>query len=43
MRTARWREAGIEIEVHGKPGCGYHPHGLEDLAPIVRFMLTHAE
>ena len=37
-----YRENGLPIEVHIKPGCGHHPHGLEDPAPIISFMLAHA-
>ena len=25
-----------------KPGCGHHPHGLEDLTPLVEFAETYA-
>ncbi len=42
LLEARWREADIDIEVFGKPGCGHHPHGLEDLTPMIRFFLNHA-
>ncbi len=37
----RYRELGGEIGVIGKPGCGHHPHGLEDPAPVVDFILKH--
>jgi len=36
-----YREAGLEIEVYSKPGCGHHPHGLEDCTPILNFIMTH--
>ena len=36
-----YQEAGLEIQVHCKPGCGHHPHGLEDTTPIVEFIMTH--
>ena len=37
-----YRENGGIIQVIGKPGCGHHPHGLADPAPIVDFILAHA-
>ncbi len=36
-----YREAGGEIKVIIKEGCGHHPHSLKDPAPIVRFILSH--
>ncbi|OGV68769.1 MAG: hypothetical protein A3K19_24175 [Lentisphaerae bacterium RIFOXYB12_FULL_65_16] len=36
----RYPQCGGKIEVILKPGCGHHPHSLEDTAPIVRFMLA---
>lgn len=36
-----YRAAGIEIEVYCKPGCGHHPHGLEDCKPVLDFIMTH--
>ena len=36
-----YKEAGLEIEVYSKPGCGHHPHGLEDCKPILDFIMTH--
>ena len=36
-----YREAGVEIQVHCKPECGHHPHGLEDCQPILDFIMTH--
>ena len=38
----RYRRLGGTIEVIHKPGCGHHPHGLDDPAPIVDFILRHA-
>jgi len=38
-----YKENGGEIEVYIKPGCGHHPHGLEDTTPIIDFVLAHAE
>jgi pimeloyl-ACP methyl ester carboxylesterase len=34
---------GIDLAVYGKEGCGHHPHGLEDPAPIIDFLTKHAE
>lgn len=34
----RFRNAGGHIEVIEKPGCGHHPHSLEDPAPVVAFI-----
>lgn len=31
-------ENNIPITVHIKPGCGHHPHGLEDITPILNFV-----
>ncbi len=39
---ARYRQLGGEIQVIHKPGVGHHPHGLDDPAPVVEFILTHA-
>lgn len=36
-----YRSAGAEIEVYIKPGCDHHPHGLDDPAPIVDFIVNH--
>ena len=30
-----YRDAGCPIRVWEKPGCGHHPHGLEDPSPVV--------
>ena len=32
------KQNGVEIESIVKPDCGHHPHSLEDVAPIVRFV-----
>jgi len=32
-----YKENGGQIIVVGKPGCGHHPHGLEDNTPIIEF------
>lgn len=36
-----YREADIPLFLMGKPGCGHHPHGLEEPTPIVEFLLKH--
>lgn len=36
-----YRENNLCIKAIGKAGCGHHPHGLEDPAPIVDFILEH--
>ena len=38
-----YKENGGEIEVYIKPGCGHHPHGLEDTTPIINFVMKHCE
>ncbi len=37
----RYRELGGRIEVIVKKGVGHHPHGLDDPAPVVDFILQH--
>lgn len=37
----RYRQLGGQIEVIHKPSCGHHPHSLEDVTPIVDFILRH--
>jgi|LSQX01.2.fsa_nt_gb pimeloyl-ACP methyl ester carboxylesterase len=32
---------GKTIEVIGKKNCGHHPHGLNDVTPIIEFMLKY--
>ncbi|MGN0880675.1 MAG: alpha/beta fold hydrolase [Oligosphaeraceae bacterium] len=32
---------GQRVTVFHKPGCGHHPHGLEDAAPVVAFIVAH--
>lgn len=41
MLEKAYRENLLDIEVHIKPGCGHHPHGLENPAPIVEFIKKH--
>ncbi len=38
---ARYKSLGGEVQVLHKPGVGHHPHGLDDPAPVVRFILDH--
>ncbi len=38
----RYRKLGGSITLIAKPGVGHHPHGLEDSAPIVDFILKAA-
>ncbi len=38
-----YEAAGIPLEVYIKPGCGHHPHGLEDPKPVLEFILTHTK
>ncbi len=39
----RYKELGGEIQIIHKPGVGHHPHGLDDPAPVVDFILRHAK
>lgn len=36
-----YKAMGGEIELIVKPGCGHHPHSLEDPTPIVDFVEQH--
>jgi dienelactone hydrolase len=38
----RYPKLGGAIQVIHKPGIGHHPHGLDDPAPVVKFILDHA-
>jgi len=38
----RFRKLGGTIRVIQKPGCGHHPHGLDDPTTLVDFILEHA-
>ena len=38
----RYKALGGAITVLHKPGVGHHPHGLDDPAPVVDFILQHA-
>ena len=33
-----YRAHGLKIEYILKPGCGHHPHSLQDVTPIIRFV-----
>ena len=37
----RYKRLGGAITVIVKPGCGHHPHSLEDPSPIVDFISAH--
>lgn len=37
----RYRELGGVVEVLHKPNVGHHPHGLDDPAPVVQFILKY--
>ena len=36
-----YENTGIDLEVYIKPGCDHHPHGLENVSPVVDFILNH--
>ena len=36
-----YRDAGIPLEVHIKPGCDHHPHGLSDPEDALQFIVQH--
>ncbi|MFO1531162.1 MAG: GDSL-type esterase/lipase family protein [Kiritimatiellia bacterium] len=38
----RYKALGGSITVIHKPGVGHHPHGADDTAPLVAFILKHA-
>ena len=38
----RYRQLGGTITVIHKPGCGHHPHGLDNPTAVVDFILEHA-
>ncbi|MDZ4199869.1 MAG: alpha/beta hydrolase [Kiritimatiellia bacterium] len=39
--SEKYRALGGSIQWIAKPGCGHHPHGLEDPTPIVEFICRH--
>lgn len=36
-----YKKAGLPIEVYIKPGCGHHPHGLENNKPVIEFIMKY--
>ena len=36
-----YREQGGDLKIICKPGCGHHPHSLEDPTPIIEFVEAH--
>lgn len=38
-----YEEKGLPLEVHIKPGCDHHPHGLDDPKPVVDFIKKYTE
>lgn len=40
LQTA-YEKAGLEIAVYIKPECDHHPHGLDDVTPVVDFIMSH--
>ena len=36
-----YKDADVDIEVYIKPGCGHHPHGLENSQEPLDFILRH--
>jgi pimeloyl-ACP methyl ester carboxylesterase len=38
----RYRALGGHIMLICKPGCGHHPHALDDPSPIVQFVVQSA-
>ena len=38
----RYQALGGTFQIIHKPGVGHHPHGLDDSAPVVKFILEHA-
>lgn len=38
MLEMAYKENKLDIEVYIKKGCAHHPHGLEDLTPIIEFI-----
>lgn len=40
---SRYKEMGGTMVVIHKPGVGHHPHGMDDPAPVVAFIITQTE
>ena len=38
-----YRERGLPLFTAGKPGCGHHPHGLENPKPLADFIEAWAD
>jgi lysophospholipase L1-like esterase/pimeloyl-ACP methyl ester carboxylesterase len=43
IAAERYKALGGTIELIAKPGIGHHPHGLDDLKPVVEFILKHLQ
>ena len=41
LLAERYTAAGGSVKVIGRPSWGHHPHGLDDTAPIVNFILRN--
>ena len=41
LLAERYQAAGGSVKVIGRESWGHHPHGLDDPAPIVRFVLSN--
>lgn len=39
--TRKYKASDVPFELHLKKGCDHHPHGLNDCAPIERFVEEH--
>ena len=39
----RYKKLGGEITVIHKPGVGHHPHGADDVVPLVKFIVEKTE
>ena len=35
-----YKKCGTQVELYLKENCGHHPHSLQDVQPIVQFVLT---
>lgn len=40
---AAYQNSGVDFECYCKPGCNHHPHGLDDPAPVIAFILKHSK